>query len=151
MVTISWRNMANRLRLLIDINIILDVVQRREEFYTQSANVLNAIAYDQAEGLLAAHSVTTLFYLINRMQNRTTAVTSITSLLNSFTVAAVNDQIIRTALAWNWKDFEDAVQMATAVNAKVDYIVTRNPRDFEHDLIPTIQPAALLPLLPLSD
>ena len=143
--------MANRLHLLIDINIVLDVVQHREAFYTHSAHVLDAIAYKQAEGLLAAHSVTTLFYLINRMQNRTTAVTTITSLLNNFTVATINDEIMRTALAWNWKDFEDAVQMATAVNAKVDYIVTRNPRDFEHDMVPTIQPATLLPFLSASD
>ena len=139
--------MVKKLSVLVDINIVLDVVERREPFYEESAKILDAVAYEQAIGLLAAHSVTTLFYLINRMQNRTTAVTAITNLLNSFTVAQVNDEIIRTALAWNWKDFEDAVQMATAVNANADYIVTRNPRDFEHSLVPAIQPVALLPLL----
>jgi predicted nucleic acid-binding protein len=140
--------MADKLSILVDINIILDVVAHREPFYEESAKVLDAIAYEQAVGLLAAHSVTTLFYLINRMQNRATAVTTIANLLNSFNVAELNDKIIRTALAWNWKDFEDAVQMATAVNANADYIITRNPRDYEHNMIPVIQPATLFSLLP---
>lgn len=140
--------MADKLSILVDINIIVDVVGHREPFYEESAKVLDAIVYEQVNGLLAAHSVTTLFYLINRMQNRETAVSTIANLLNSFSVALVNDKIIRTALAWNWKDFEDAVQMATAVNANIDYIVTRNPRDFEHKMIPVIQPAALFALLP---
>ena len=86
--------MADKLSILVDINIVLDVVERREPFYEESAKILDAVAYEQAIGLLAAHSVTTLFYLINRMQNRTTAVTAITNLLNSFTVAQVNDEII---------------------------------------------------------
>jgi hypothetical protein len=49
-----------------------------------------------------------------------------------------------------WKDFEDAGQMAAAVHANVNYLVTRNPRDFQDELIPVIQPAALLALLKQS-
>ena len=139
--------MAHKPTILVDLNVIVDVVQQRQPFYEESARVVDAVVRGQAVGWLAAHSITTLFYVINRVRNRETAVTAITSLLNVFTVAAVDDQVIRQALAWGWQDFGDAVQMATAVQAQADYLITRNPRDFQSGSLPVVQPAAFLTLL----
>lgn len=139
--------MANKPSILVDLNVIVDVVQHRQPFYEESARVLDAVVREQATGWLAAHSITTLFYVINRLRNRETAVTVITSLLEVFTVATVDDQVIRQALSWGWSDFEDAIQMAAAANAAADYLVTRNPRDFRSGIVPVVQPAAFLTLL----
>lgn len=139
--------MANKPAILVDLNVIIDVVQQRHPFYEESARVLDAIVREQAEGWVAAHSITTLFYVINRLRNREIAVIALTNLLQIVTVAAVDDAIIRQALSWGWADFEDAVQMAAAANAGVDYLITRNPRDFQAGPVPVVQPAAFLPLL----
>ncbi len=139
--------MANKPAILVDLNVILDVIQQRQPFYEESARVVDAVVRGQAVGWLAAYSITTLFYVINRVRNRETAVTAITGLLDVFTVAAVDDQVIRQALAWGWPDFEDAVQMATAVQTQADYLITRNPRDFQSGSLPVVQPAAFLTLL----
>ncbi len=142
--------MANKLRILVDLNIAVDVVQVRQPFYTQSALVLDAVANQEVEGFLAAHSITNLFYIVSRLANRQTAVTAIADLLNFFQIAAVDDQVIRHAQTLGWKDFEDAVQMAAVLNANLDYIVTRNPQDFETQPVPVLTPAAFLTLLPPS-
>ncbi len=139
--------MANKPTILVDLNVILDVIQQRQPFYEESARVVDAVVRGQAVGWLAAHSITTLFYVINRVRNRETAVTAITGLLDVFTVAAVDDQVIRQALAWGWPDFEDAVQTAAAVQAQADFLITRNPRDFQSGSLPVVQPAAFLTLL----
>lgn len=139
--------MANTKRILVDINVVLDVVQQRQPFYEASASVLDAVAYKDVEGFLAAHSVTTLFYILVRLQNRATAVSVLQKLLTAFTVAPVDDAIIRDALSWGWQDFEDAVQMATAVHSKLDYLITRNPKDFDTHPIPILQPAQLIAIL----
>jgi len=68
-----------------------------------------------------------LFCIINRIRNRETAVTAITSLLEVFTIATVDNAVIRKALTWGWKDFEDAVQMAAAAHINANYLITRNP------------------------
>ena len=141
--------MAKQMRILVDLNVVLDVVQIREPFYADSAKVLDAVVNQEVDGFLAAHSMTTLFYILTRWQNRVTAVSVLQELLTSFTVAAIDDAVIRQALSWGWRDFEDAVQMATAVHAKLDYLITRNPKDFETRPIPVLQPAPLLPLLSL--
>lgn len=112
-----------------------------------SVRVLDAVVRKKASCWLAAHTLTTLFYIIERYQNRRTAATSLSNLLQSFTVATVDDAVIRTALSWNWHDFEDAVQMAAAAAEKMDFVITRNPKDFQRGPVPAIQPAAFLPLI----
>lgn len=139
--------MAGKIRVLVDLNVALDVVQQRPSFYADSARILDAVVRKEVTGLLAAHSITTLFYVIEKWRNRETAVAAITSLLDVFTVAAVNDQVVRKALTWGWQDFEDAVQMTAALDAQVDYIITRNKQDFEAQPVPVLNPASLLALL----
>ncbi len=65
-------------------------------------------------------------------------------------MAAVDQQVILKALTLGWKDFEDAVQMAAAFNAQVDYLVTRNPNDFKDELVRVLQPGDLMALVPSS-
>jgi predicted nucleic acid-binding protein len=139
--------MASEMRVLVDLNVIIDVLQNRQPFYEDSAGVLDAIARQEVMGWLAAHSVTTLFYVISRVRKRETAVQAVTSLLESFAVAKVDDAVIREALSLGWKDFEDAVQMASAGAEGVDYLITRNIKDFQSGPVPVIQPAAFLALL----
>ena len=139
--------MANKIRVLVDLNVVIDVIQNRQPFYEDSAGVLDAVARREVSGWLAAHSVTTLYYVISRIRNREAAVNAVTGLLESFTVATVDDTVIRKALLLGWTDFEDAVQMAAAVAEGVDYLITRNIKDFQSGPVPVIQPAAFLTLL----
>ena len=139
--------MADRLTVLVDLNIVLDVLQNRHPFYDESARVLDSAARHEASGLLAAHSITTLFYVLNRFRNMATATAAITGLLDAFNIATVDDAVIRKALSWGWVDFEDAVQMAAALSAGADYLITRNPRDFQEGIVPVVQPGAFLSLL----
>ena len=139
--------MASKIRVLVDLNVIIDVMQNRQPFYDDSAGVVNAVARGDVLGWLAAHSITTMFYVISRTRNREAAVHAVTSLLESFTVATVDDTVIRKALSLGWKDFEDAVQMGAAIADDIDYLITRNIKDFQSGPVPAIQPAAFLALL----
>ena len=139
--------MASKIRVLVDLNVIIDVLQNRQPFYEDSAGLVDAVARQEVVGWLAAHSVTTLYYVISRARDREAAVQAVTSLLESFTIARVDDTVIRKALSLGWRDFEDAVQMAAADAEGVDYLITRNIKDFQSGAVPVIQPAAFLALL----
>ena len=139
--------MASKIRVLVDLNVIIDVLQNRQPFYEDSAGLVDAVARQEVVGWLAANSVTTLYYVISRVRNREAAVQAVASLLESFTVAKVDDAVIRKALSLGWKDFEDAVQMAAADAEGIDYLITRNIKDFQSGVVPVIQPAAFLALL----
>ena len=139
--------MRAALRALFDLNVILDVLQRREPFYAMSARALASAETGQAEGLVAAHSLTTLFYLVARDQSPDQARVILADLLRFLTVAGVDAQVIEGALNLPYRDFEDAVQMMAAVPAGATHLITRNPQDFRAGPLPVLQPAELVALL----
>ena len=139
--------MAASLRVLIDLNVILDVLQRREPFYDMSARVLAAAETRIVEGWVAAHSLTTLFYLLARYQSAEQARVALTDLLTLLSVAAVDHAVIEQALNLPYPDFEDAVQMMAASRSGMNYLITRNVRDYGLGPLPVLQPAELLALL----
>ena len=147
-ITHTWKtNMDNRLRVLIDLNVILDVQQRREPFYETSSRVLASAETNQFEGWVAAHSLTTLFYLLARYRSVEQARMTISDTLGFLSVAAVDQQVIERALALPYHDFKDAVQMMAAARAGMTHLVTRNIRDYKAGPLPVLLPAELLTLL----
>jgi len=139
--------MAARLKVLIDLNIILDVLQKRQPFYDSSAQLLAAAETGKLEGWLAAHSITTLFYLIAKARSPQQAKVVITDLLQFLSVAQVNQTTLEQALNLPYADFEDAMQMMAAVQSGSQYLVTRNPQDYKEGPLIVLQPAELLSLL----
>lgn len=139
--------MTAKLNVLIDLNVILDVLQKREPFHETSARVLASAENGQIQGWIAAHSLTTLFYLLRRFQSVEAARAVINDLLSVLSVAAVDQTVIERALNLPYRDFEDAVQMAAAIATGARYLVTRNVRDYKPGPLPVIQPAELLALL----
>jgi len=132
--------MVGKLSVLIDLNILLDVLQKREPFYEYSANLLAAVEVGQVIGYIAAHSITTLFYLIQKDKGVSEARKTIVNLLQFIKIAPVDQSTIEQALNLGYADFEDAVQMMTAVHCKVNCLVTRNVKDFNPSLLPVMQP-----------
>ena len=139
--------MPAALRVLFDLNVILDVLQRREPFYAMSASALASAEAGQVEGLVAAHSLTTLFYLVGRDQSPEQARVILAELLRFLAVAGVDRQVIQGALNLPYRDFEDAVQMMAAMQAGATHLVTRNLQDFRAGPLPVLQPAELVALL----
>lgn len=135
-------------RVLIDVNVILDVLADREPFADDAAAVLGEVEVGNLEGYLAAHTITTLHFLLTKHLGKARARRALSDLLNLVDLVPVDEDRIRHALAANWADFEDAVQAACAEKEGVDYLVTRNKRDFRKSAIKAVTPAELLALLP---
>jgi predicted nucleic acid-binding protein len=139
--------MAQKIRVLFDLNIILDVLQERSPFYEISAQLLAHAETGKIQGFMAPHSLTTLFYLIQKDQSAAHAKVTIANLLQILRIATVDQSTIEQALSLPYKDFEDAVQMMAAVQCKADYLVTRNVKDFQPEPLSVIQPSELLVLI----
>ena len=133
-----------KLRVLLDLNIILDVLTRREPFYADSAKIWEKVETGHVDGMLAAHSVTTLFYLLLKNKTHQDASNIIQSLLQVFEIAGVDEGVIMQALALAWQDFEDAVQAVAAARSGAMYIITRNIQDYKDSPIPTFTPTDFL-------
>jgi len=136
--------MPSKPTVLIDLNILLDVLQKREPFYETSARLLALIETGKIKGFIASHSITTLFYLIKKDRSTAEAKAIITNLLQFIKVATVDQSTIEQALNLDYPDYEDAVQMISAVQCKADYLITRNCKDYQPPLLSVLQPVDFL-------
>jgi predicted nucleic acid-binding protein len=134
-------------RVLVDVNVVLDVLLDRKPHAAASAAVWAAIETGIAEGLLAAHAVTTIHYLIRKEVGAARARRMISAILRVFSVAAVDGPVIHDALHSSCPDFEDAVTASAARLAGCDILVTRDPRGFRQSSVRVLTPEAAAPLL----
>jgi hypothetical protein len=139
--------MVHSLKVLIDLNVILDVQQQRVPFYETSSRVLAGAEKHQFDGWIAAHSLTTLFYLLAKYCSVEQARMTLSDMLGFLSVAAVDQQVVKQALVLPYDDFEDAVQMMAAVQAGMTHLVTRNVQGYKAGPLPVLLPAELLTLL----
>lgn len=126
--------------ILIDLNVILDVIQKREPHYRSSAAVIERVIRKEDIAALPAHTFTTAHYLISRFQKRTVADQVIGWLLDHFAVAPVDHSTLTKAKTLNWTDFEDAVVAAAAQTTNCTTIVTRNVKDFRQSPVAALTP-----------
>ena len=131
--------MANKPAILIDLNILLDVLQKREPFFEASASLLAAVETGRVRGYVVAHGITTLFYLVQKDKSAAQARALITNLLQFLKIAPVNQSTIEQAFNLDFRDFEDAVQMMAAVQCKLDCLITRDIKGYRPALLPVMQ------------
>jgi predicted nucleic acid-binding protein len=135
------------MKVLLDANVVLDVLLDRPPHFAASAAVWSAIEAGTAEGLLSAHAVTTIHYLIRKEQGAAKAGQTLTAILRVFGVAMVDERVILEALEMHAPDFEDSVTAAAAELAGCDLIVTRDPKGFRGSPVRALAPEAAAPLL----
>ena len=132
------------MRLLIDTNVVLDVLQAREGHYEDSALVWKICETKKAEGYLTTLSFANLVYVLRKelTPERIDKVREQLSMIFRFEDFTVADVIKASKDKWN--DFEDAVQNAVAERVQADFIVTRNGKDFSKGMIRACSPAELI-------
>ena len=130
--------------LLIDANIILDVLQNREGFVKDSAMVWKLCETEQAKGYISTLSFANIMYILRKELTPDKIEEVYHKLCLIFEFADFNSATLLKAVEMNWKDFEDAVQSATAEQINADYIITRNVRDFTKSKVVAFTPTELL-------
>ena len=132
------------MRLLIDGNIIIDVLQRREPHIADSAKIWKLCETGLAEGYVSGLTFSNLVYIMRKelTPGKINEVFKSLSMIFRFTDHTVAD--LTKASELQWDDFEDALQAVTAERIHADSIITRNVRDFMQSRIVAFTPAEFL-------
>ncbi len=131
-------------KVLFDINIFLDIFLERNDFYEGSAKVFAMVENKQFHGYICSFTIPTLFYLLSKEFNRRKALIFIEKIRVLFSVSTVDEKVIDLSIVSEFKDIEDAVQYFSALDAEIDYLITRNKKDFKKDDIPILTPEEFL-------
>ncbi len=135
------------MKILLDINVILDIFLDRAPHVVASSAVWVAIEKGHASGVLAGHAVTTIHYILKSERGGAVARNTVESMLRVLGVASVDTQVVHRALQFGWTDFEDAVTAASAESARCQAIISRDPKGFQHSPVRVLSPEAARPLL----
>lgn len=131
--------------ILVDTNIIIDALANREPYADDAKRIMEKCAAREITGILAAHSIPNLFYILRKNFSQDERRFLLKNLCEIFQVSDLNEKKIVAALENNaFSDFGDGLQEECAVETMADYIVTRNPVDFKHSRVKVILPDELL-------
>ena len=132
-------------RVLIDRNVILDLLSKREPYYIEGQQIFSLADMKIVELVVSSLSLVNVHYVLNdrmKMKDARSIVGRFKVLVDTY---ELNDKIIELALNdTDFKDFEDGIQYYTALEAQCDSIVTRNLKDFRRSSIPVFSPKEYL-------
>ena len=129
------------MNVMFDINVVLDIVARRQPFYGSSRTAFLKVIEDGDRPCLSAHAFATLYYLLGTASTRKQREVAMQWIFESFAVAGLGEVEVSAARGYGLSDFEDALVVATAVASKCRCILTRNVRDFKGSVVKAMDPA----------
>ena len=133
------------MNLLIDSNIILDMVQRREPFSANSKEIIADGIKQKHQGFVSAHSLCDIYYILRKDLSVIQRLKLVEMFCQFFTVIPEkSNDFIAVVQNPNTEDLEDGLQIQCATKSGLDYIVTRNIDDFKNSSIPAILPSDFL-------
>lgn len=129
------------MKVLVDTNVIIDVLTSREPWNESAEKIFLMSANHILDMYITASSATDIYYLVRKYLHNTKHAKQIIEKLYSLTgILGVTGEDCINALASPVNDYEDAVVDRVAENAKMDYIITRNIKDYQHGAVKSILP-----------
>jgi predicted nucleic acid-binding protein len=128
-------------KVFVDTNILVDLIADRKPFSKFAIEIFSKAEENKIKIFTSSHSIATTHYLLKKYIDEKNLREIITNLLDFLTVIAVDIDILKKGLRSKNKDFEDAIQIQCASSVeKIDYIVTRNTKDFKESEIIVLSP-----------
>ena len=128
------------MRLLIDTNVLLDVLQEREPYLDEALKVWGYCEDNYIEGYISAMSLINISYIMRKELTPDRMQEIFMALALAFRFADLKFSDVEEAANMKWHDYEDAVQSVTAERLNADYIITRNAKDYQNSKVKALTP-----------
>ena len=126
-------------KILIDTNIVIDLLAKRDPFYKSAAQLFSLADKQKLELSISSLTFANTNYVLSRLKSTQEAREILRRFRVLIKVLQLNDKLIDLALNDNnFKDFEDGLQYYTAIENEQDVIITRDLKDFKESKIPVM-------------
>ncbi len=133
-------------KIFVDSDVILDLLTKREPFYPYAAELFSLVDKGKIKAHVSAIIITNLHYVLRKMTNKEQAIKSLQKLKLLVKILPVDEKIIDLALASEFTDFEDSIQYYVAKENEIDFLLTRNKKDYKTADIIILTPEEYLKL-----
>jgi predicted nucleic acid-binding protein len=132
-------------QVFVDTNILIDLLADRPPFSKFAIEIFDRAEKNKVKLFTSSHSYATTHYLLKKYMEEAALRQVLFSLLDFIAIIPIDLAIIRKSLLSKHKDFEDAIQIFAANSIdNLDFIVTRNIKDFKNTGIAVLPPDELL-------
>ncbi|HWD88036.1 MAG TPA: PIN domain-containing protein [Mucilaginibacter sp.] len=132
-------------QVFVDTNILIDLLAERPPFSKFAIELFNRAEKNNVKLFTSSHSIATTHYLLKKYVDEATLRVTLFNLLDFIAIIPIDLSIIKRSLQSKHKDFEDAIQIFAANTIdNLDFIVTRNLKDFKNAGTPVLPPDELL-------
>ena len=129
-------------RIFIDTNVVIDFLADRRAFSADAAKLFDLAVNAKLKIYISAVSYNNIYYILRQSLTHAATLKLLGQLADMTEIADVTNEIIRTSFKTDFKDYEDAIQYYCALGlGKIDFIVTRNTKDFKKSTISVLTPA----------
>ena len=127
--------------IFLDTNVIIDFLADRRPFSLTAAEIFNASLSGKVKIFISAVSYNNIYYILRQSLSHSETLKLLEELSEMTEIVDVTKTIIKKSLKSEFKDFEDAIQYNCALTiSKIDFIVTRNSKDFKKSVLPVMNP-----------
>jgi len=125
-------------KILVDTNIIVDLLAKRGEFYFPASKLFTLADNRKAQLFISSLTFANTYYLLNKELNSKKTKEILRKFKLLVKILPTDDKIIDLSLNSDFNDFEDAIQYYSAIENKLDIIITRNLKDFKLSKLPVM-------------
>ena len=134
--------------IFLDTNIVIDFLADRKPFSLYAAKLFNFTLLGKAKIYISAVSYNNIYYVLRQSLSHTETIKLLDELAEMTEITDVTKSMIKKSLKSDFKDFEDAIQYNCALSlTKLDFIVTRDTKDFRKSSLPVMTPDEAVSLL----
>lgn len=120
------------MKVFLDINIILDFLLKRAPFDEDAIEIFKLLYKKDINGFVSAIGYTQIGYFLQKFTGKPTTKGILRDLNRLLTTVTVDNRIIEEAIDSDITDFEDAIQIASALSITgLHSIITRDKKDFK--------------------
>lgn len=135
------------MKVLIDTCVVIDALQNRYPHCETAKQIFLLLASGTFEGFLTSKSICDINYIIRKYtHNEEETRKIIENITELFSILDTKEDEVRKALLSEISDYEDAIMCETALTNEIDYIITRNTKDFSNSPVSTLLPNDFLTL-----
>ena len=130
--------------IFIDTNVILDSALRRTEFEKDAMEIVDLGRTKHFKNFCSTLSIVNAHFQMKKFFSEQDCRVILERHMENMRLIALTKEFLLKGFSSNFSDFEDSLQYYTALEAKADYIITRNKKDFKKSKIPVMTPSEFL-------
>jgi len=137
------------MKIFVDTNLIVDYLEKRQDFYEDAIEVLRLSVRDNVEIMVSDLTIVNVRYITRKTISSTAFCDIIKTMRKFISITSMGQSVVDEALtlAYGNRDFEDVMQYCSAISYGANCIVTRNIKDYGFSKIPVYTPKELLSLM----